>query len=116
MCDSDAHGREHERQHRTDVSRQNWLQVQSAYGSIEYAKKKDKRSTIKVQKDEMVRGDATYKSSTIHVGSGEPPNSGKRLSCRAGRVLMVVSSPMPPRNPKKKKAPKAAPAGMAVSF
>ena len=24
----------------------------------------------------MVRGDATYKSSTIHVGSGEPPNSG----------------------------------------
>ena len=45
--------------------------------SIEYAKKKDKRATIKVQKDEMVRGDATYKSSTIHVGSGEPPNSGE---------------------------------------
>lgn len=44
--------------------------------SIEYAKKKDKRSTIKAQKDEAVRGDATYKSSTIHVGSGEPPNSG----------------------------------------
>lgn len=32
---------------------------------------------IKSQKDEMVRGDATYKSHTIHVGSGESPNSGE---------------------------------------
>ncbi|KAK1924006.1 putative microfilament motor [Papiliotrema laurentii] len=67
--------------------------------TIDYAKKKEKRAMIKSQKDEMVRGDATYKSHTIHVGSGESPNS--------------VSAPMPPRNPKKKKAPKAAPAGMA---
>lgn len=44
---------------------------------IDYAKKKDKRAQIKSQRDEGVRGDATYKSSTIHVGSGEPPNSGE---------------------------------------
>jgi hypothetical protein len=46
-------------------------------GSIDYAKKKEKRAMIKSQKDEMVRGDATYKSHTIHVGSGESPNSGE---------------------------------------
>ncbi|WWD17048.1 myosin-1 [Kwoniella shandongensis] len=62
--------------------------------SIDYAKKKDKRAAIKAQKDESVRGEATYKSHTISVGSGEPPNS--------------VSYPMPPRMPKTKKAPRAA--------
>jgi myosin-1 len=67
---------------------------------ITYAKKKDKQATIKAQKDESVRGEGVYKSHTIAVGSGEPPNS--------------VSNPMPPRNPKAKKAAKAAPAGMAV--
>ena len=67
--------------------------------TIDYAKKKEKRAQIKAQKDESVRGNANYKSHTILVGSGEPASS--------------VSSPMPPRMPKKKKAPKAAPAGMA---
>jgi len=67
--------------------------------TIDYAKKKDKRAVIKTQRDEAIRGDAVYKSSTITVGSGESPNS--------------VSAPQPPRKPKVKKAAKAAPAGMA---
>lgn len=44
---------------------------------IEYAKKKDKKATIKAVKNEAVRGDATYKSSTISVATGEPATSGK---------------------------------------
>ena len=51
-----------------------------AHLSIDYAKKKDKRAAIKAQKDEAVRGEATYKSSTIHVGSGEPASSGTYFS------------------------------------
>lgn len=46
---------------------------------IEYAKKKDKKATIKTQKNEAVRGDATYKSSTISIATGENPNSGKYI-------------------------------------
>ncbi|VDC05805.1 unnamed protein product [Peniophora sp. CBMAI 1063] len=45
---------------------------------IDYAKKKDKRAQIKVLKDETVQKDDTYKSHTIHVASGEPPNSRSR--------------------------------------
>ncbi|KIR59675.1 myosin-1 [Cryptococcus bacillisporus CA1873] len=62
--------------------------------TIDYAKKKDKRAVIKAQKNEALRGDATYKSHTIQVGSGEPPSS--------------LSNPMPPRKPKVKKAAKTA--------
>ena len=46
--------------------------------SIEYAKKKDKKAVIKVTKDETVKKDDLYKSHTIHVPSGEPPNSVSR--------------------------------------
>ncbi|ORY26132.1 P-loop containing nucleoside triphosphate hydrolase protein [Naematelia encephala] len=77
---------------------------------VDYAKKKDKRAQIKTQKDESVLGDAVYKSHTIMVGSGEPPNSGK--SAQARFKLMSVSNPMPPKMPRKKKAPKAAPTAM----
>jgi myosin-1 len=59
--------------------------------TIEYAKKKDKKATIKAVKGGGV-GDAVYKSHTITVGQGEAPNS--------------VSNPMPPRKPKAKKAPR----------
>ena len=45
---------------------------------IDYAKKKDKRTQIKVVKDETVPRDDIYKSHTIHVPSGEPPNSVSR--------------------------------------
>ncbi|KIY50413.1 myosin-1 [Fistulina hepatica ATCC 64428] len=43
--------------------------------TIEYAKKKDKKATIKVVKDETVQHMDVYKSHAIHVQSGEPPNS-----------------------------------------
>ena len=42
---------------------------------IDYTKKKDKRAQIKAMKDETVPRDDVYKSHTIHVPSGEPPNS-----------------------------------------
>ena len=45
---------------------------------VEYTKKKEKKDTVKFIKDETVpRGDL-YKSHTVHVQSGEPPNSVSR--------------------------------------
>ncbi|GMK57879.1 hypothetical protein CspeluHIS016_0407130 [Cutaneotrichosporon spelunceum] len=64
--------------------------------TIEYSKKKGKKAQIKAVKGQ---GEPVYKSHAITVGPGEPANS--------------VSNPMPVRKPKVKKAPKAAPAGMA---
>ncbi|KAI0033976.1 microfilament motor [Vararia minispora EC-137] len=46
--------------------------------TIDYAKKKDKRAQVKFVKDETVQKDDTYKSHTVHVPSGEPPNSRSR--------------------------------------
>jgi myosin-1 len=43
--------------------------------SIEYNKKPGKLAQVKVVKDPAVQRDDTYKSSTIHTGPGEPPNS-----------------------------------------
>ncbi|KZO93982.1 hypothetical protein CALVIDRAFT_539354 [Calocera viscosa TUFC12733] len=43
--------------------------------TIEYNQKKDKKRVIKFVKDENSRGDP-YKSQTVSVTSGEPPNSG----------------------------------------
>jgi len=43
---------------------------------IEYLKKKDKKASIKAVKNEAIRGDATYKSSTISVATGQPATSG----------------------------------------
>lgn len=43
--------------------------------SIEYNKKPGKPAQVKVIKDPAVPRDDLYKSSTIHVGPGEPPNS-----------------------------------------
>ncbi|KAF8899062.1 P-loop containing nucleoside triphosphate hydrolase protein [Infundibulicybe gibba] len=45
---------------------------------LEYSKKKDKKAQIKAVKDETVTKDDNYKSHTIHVPSGEPPNSTSR--------------------------------------
>ncbi|CAZ84294.1 unnamed protein product [Tuber melanosporum] len=42
---------------------------------IEYAKKPGKMAAVKVVKDLAIPRDDLYKSSTIHVGPGEPPNS-----------------------------------------
>ncbi|THV07471.1 hypothetical protein K435DRAFT_833368 [Dendrothele bispora CBS 962.96] len=46
--------------------------------TMEYAKKKDKKAQIKFIKDETVQKDDQYKSHTVHVPSGEPPNSTSR--------------------------------------
>ncbi|EPQ60451.1 myosin-1 [Gloeophyllum trabeum ATCC 11539] len=46
--------------------------------TIEYTKKKDKKAQIKVIKDETVPRDDVYKSHTVHVPSGEPPDSKSR--------------------------------------
>jgi myosin-1 len=43
--------------------------------SIEYNKKPGKPAQVKVIKDTTVPRDDLYKSSTIHVGPGEPPSS-----------------------------------------
>jgi hypothetical protein len=51
--------------------------------SIEYTKKKEKKDVVKFVKDEQAQHDDNYKSHTVHVASGEPPNS--------------VSNPMPKR-------------------
>ena len=45
---------------------------------MDYAKKKEKRAQIKFVKDETVQKDDQYKSHTVHVPSGEPPNSRSR--------------------------------------
>ncbi|KAH9486271.1 class II myosin [Psilocybe cubensis] len=45
---------------------------------IDYVKKKDKRAQIKFIKDETVPRNDVYKSHTVHVPSGEPPNSVSR--------------------------------------
>ncbi len=46
--------------------------------SIEYAKKKEKKGTVKFLKDETVVRNDMYKSHTVHVPSGEAPNSQSR--------------------------------------
>ncbi|KAH7886055.1 P-loop containing nucleoside triphosphate hydrolase protein [Phlebopus sp. FC_14] len=46
--------------------------------SIEYVKKKDKKALIKFVKEETITKDDVYKSHTVLVASGEPPNSTSR--------------------------------------
>ncbi|KAF9469833.1 microfilament motor [Collybia nuda] len=46
--------------------------------TAEYAKKKDKKAQIKFIKDESVTKNDIYKSHTVSVASGEPPNSVSR--------------------------------------
>lgn len=43
--------------------------------TVDYSKKKDKRAQVKFIKDETVRRNDVYKSHTVSVPSGEPPNS-----------------------------------------
>lgn len=42
---------------------------------IDYTKKKEKKDAVKFVKDENALTDDNYKSHTVHVRSGEPPNS-----------------------------------------
>lgn len=53
--------------------------------SIEYHKKRDKKTAVKFQKDETIPRNDLYKSHVVHVPSGEPPNS--------------VSRPVPKKKP-----------------
>lgn len=46
--------------------------------TLQFSKKKDKMATITFKKDEQVRIDDVYKSSTVSVSSGEPPTSQSR--------------------------------------
>lgn len=46
--------------------------------ALQYRKKKDKMATITFKKDETVRGDDVYKSSTVSAPSGESPTSQSR--------------------------------------
>lgn len=46
--------------------------------SVDYSKKKDKRAQVKYIKDETVPRNDVYKSHTVRVPSGEPPNSVSR--------------------------------------
>ena len=55
---------------------------------IEYAKKKDKKEQIRFVKDETIPRDDVYKSHTVRVPSGEPPNSTSRP--RAKRKQGIV--------------------------
>ncbi|KAF7792267.1 hypothetical protein EIP86_003303 [Pleurotus ostreatoroseus] len=43
--------------------------------TIEYTKKKEKKDTVKFIKDETIKHGDIYKSHSVHVPSGEPPNS-----------------------------------------
>jgi hypothetical protein len=66
--------------------------VLMAVFSIEYNKKKDKLAVVKAVKDETVLKDDVYKSHTIHVPSGEPPNSKSRPAAKrkAGVVRPIT--------------------------
>jgi myosin-1 len=52
--------------------------------NLQFRKKKDKMATITFKKDEMIKPgeDDVYKSSTVSVPSGEPPNSQSRPAPR----------------------------------
>lgn len=49
---------------------------------LEYSKKKDKKAQIKFIKDESVTKNDMYKSHTVSVASGEPPNSVSRPAAK----------------------------------
>ncbi|KAI9462418.1 P-loop containing nucleoside triphosphate hydrolase protein [Lactarius psammicola] len=59
---------------------------------VDYAKKKEKRAQIKFMRDETVPKGDQYKSHTVHVPSGEPPNSRSRPPAKrkAGVVRPVT--------------------------
>ena len=60
--------------------------------SIEYNKKPGKPALVKVMRDPAVPRDDTYKSGTIHVGPGEPPNSVSRPTPRAKAIARPITS------------------------
>ncbi|KAK5071793.1 class II myosin [Lithohypha guttulata] len=59
---------------------------------LQYNKKPGKLATVKTIKDPAVARDDTYKSGTIHVGPGEPPNSISRPTPRGKAVVRPIKS------------------------
>jgi len=53
----------------------NPLNLTGSLFSIEYVKKKGKKTEIKFVKDEKITRDDVYKSHTVKVASGESPSS-----------------------------------------
>ncbi|PWN49158.1 myosin 1 [Violaceomyces palustris] len=82
---------------------------------LEYSKKKDKKAHITFKKDETIRKDDVYKSSTVSVPSGEPPNSQSRPPAKKkpGVVRPITSGKLlragGPSNPNNKPKPRAIP-------
>ena len=60
--------------------------------ALQYNKKPGKLATVKVIKDPAVPRDDTYKSGTIHVGPGEPPNSISKLTPKGKSVARPIKS------------------------
>ncbi|KAI5273235.1 hypothetical protein E4T47_03466 [Aureobasidium subglaciale] len=54
--------------------------------TISYNKKPGKLATVKVVKDQTVARDDLYKSGTVHVGPGEPPNSVSKPTPKAKSI------------------------------
>lgn len=84
--------------------------------TIEYSKKKDKMAQIKFIKDETVAKDDLYKSHTVHVASGEPPNSVSRPPAKRkpGVVRPITQGKLlkaggPSDKPKPRSVPKPKP-------
>jgi len=91
--------------------------------SIDYNKKKDKKASIKFVKDPSARTDDVYKSSTVTVGQGEPPNSGpftlaplQRHPLTDAERLLTVSRPMPKRKPRPAKQAKTNAATVSATW
>jgi len=60
--------------------------------NIEFNKKPGKPAVVKVVKDPAVPRDDTYKSGTIHVGPGEPPNSVSRPTPRGKAIARPITT------------------------
>ncbi|SCV74210.1 BQ2448_6642 [Microbotryum intermedium] len=68
--------------------------------TIAYAKKKDKQAQITFKKDESIRKDDVYKSSSVSVPSGEPASSQSRPPVqRKARAPRTFTSNREPRAP-----------------
>jgi myosin-1 len=87
--------------------------------SIQYNKKPGKLAQVKAVKDAQVRRDDTYKSSTIHTGPGEPPNSrsaptpkGKPVAAKpigSGKLLKKSGGKLSQQAAQRKPPPQARP-------
>lgn len=83
--------------------------------SLEFSKKKDKKSNITFKKDETVQKDDVYKSSTVSVCTGEPASSQSRPPAKKkpGIVRPITGGkllrPGGPSNANNKPKPRAVP-------